>query len=162
MFDAYPEKKEQEAKKTLRQVANGAVDASRAGGPNARKVTSMDEGKTAAAPQALTKDQIAMPVAMAPTATASATVTSSKKRKATAQPATNGAQAHTTAASAQSSTTTRRITNNAPTTVSPGLGFRETNMLSFERCGAKPKDGTLVADDGSVIAKNGKYDIIHA
>lgn len=31
-------------------------------------------------------------------------------------------------------------------------------MLSFERCGAIPKDGKMVADDGTVLRVNGKAD----
>ncbi|KAM0819611.1 putative Lid2 complex component snt2 [Seiridium cardinale] len=153
MFDAYPEKKEQEPKKTSRQSLNGAVDAPRAGGPSARKVAAPEESK-AASPQAAAKDHNVVPVATAPPATTPANSTTTKKRKAAAQPTTNGTQAHTSAAAAQSSATTRRTTHTAPPSSSPGMGFRESNMLSFDRCGAKPRDGKLVADDGSVIAKN--------
>lgn len=156
MFDAYPDKKEAELKKTSRQAANGTTDAPRAASINVRKPA--DESKTAT-PQTTTKDQTAGATTASSTVATPATSTSSKKRKATAQPATNGAQAQTTVAVAQSSTTTRRSTTtvtNTPTANSPGGGYKETNMLSFDRYGAKPKDGKLTADDGSVIQKNGR------
>jgi hypothetical protein len=31
-------------------------------------------------------------------------------------------------------------------------------MLSFEGCGAIPKDGKMIADDGTVLEANGKAD----
>ena len=34
-------------------------------------------------------------------------------------------------------------------------GFRETNMLTFDNCGAMLKAGKLIADDGTVLALNG-------
>ena len=36
-------------------------------------------------------------------------------------------------------------------------GYGNTNLMTFEKCGAKPnKAGQLVADDGTVLGKNGK------
>lgn len=154
MFDAYPEKKEQEPKKS-RQTTNGSADAPRTGGAGARKVAIADEGKTASPQPTINKDQ-AVPTTTTAVVTAQPTTTSTKKRKAATQPVTNGAQAHASPAGAQNSATTRRATNNATSTVISGSGYRETNMLSFDRHGAKPKDGRLVADDGTVIEKNGR------
>ncbi len=37
-------------------------------------------------------------------------------------------------------------------------GYSDTNLMTFEKCGAKPnKDGRLVADDGTVLSVNGMY-----
>lgn len=35
-------------------------------------------------------------------------------------------------------------------------GFSETNMMTFEYCGARLKNNILIADDGTVLAANGK------
>ncbi|KXX77559.1 E3 ubiquitin-protein ligase SNT2 [Madurella mycetomatis] len=35
-----------------------------------------------------------------------------------------------------------------------GSGYSETNMLTFENCKARPKDGKMVADDGTVLEVN--------
>ncbi|KAK8089567.1 BAH/PHD-containing protein [Apiospora hydei] len=137
MFDAAPEKKEEEPKKASRQagnLANGSSDAPR---------TSI------------------------PTATpSSASSSSSKKRKAANQSTANGAHAHTAAATTTQSSnastataSTRRSTASAAAATTAasggtGAGFRETNMLSFENCGAKPKDGKMIADDGTVLQHN--------
>ncbi|ETS87921.1 hypothetical protein PFICI_01749 [Pestalotiopsis fici W106-1] len=160
MFDVYPEKKEQESKKQSRQAANGSADAPRAGGPNGRKnaaaaaAAATDEHK-AANPQVETEDSksgvsVTTSTAATPTANTPATATiTSKKRKAAAQATANGTSAHSTPANVQSSAT-RRTT----ATIVTGTGFKESNMLSFEQHGAKPKDGKLIADDGTTIEKN--------
>lgn len=162
MYDAYPDKKEQESKKALRQSTNGAAEGPRTVGTGARKAASTEESKVANAPvtgkDPQTGAAATTSAAATPTATAAATTTSTslKKRKAAAQPATNGAQAQITTASVQSSTASRRTATNATATGGPGMGFRESNMLSFEQCGAMPKDGKLIADDGTSIGKNGR------
>lgn len=38
-----------------------------------------------------------------------------------------------------------------------GSGYGETNMLTFESCKGQPKDGKMVADDGTVLGVNGKF-----
>lgn len=39
-----------------------------------------------------------------------------------------------------------------------GAGYgAETNMLTFEKCKSRPKDGKMVADDGTVLEVNGKF-----
>ncbi|CAG8954136.1 hypothetical protein HYFRA_00009240 [Hymenoscyphus fraxineus] len=66
-----------------------------------------------------------------------------KKRKAANQNA---------AAAAQSSNSAPRKSNAAAQVVPTGV--RETNMLSFENCGGRLKDGKLIADDGTVLEIN--------
>lgn len=36
-------------------------------------------------------------------------------------------------------------------------GYGETNLLTFENTKAMPKDGKMVADDGTVLEVNGKF-----
>lgn len=35
-----------------------------------------------------------------------------------------------------------------------GIGYSETNMLTFENCAGKPKNGKMIADDGTVLEVN--------
>jgi hypothetical protein len=37
-----------------------------------------------------------------------------------------------------------------------GIGYSVTNLLTFENCGGKPKDGKMIADDGTVLEVNGE------
>lgn len=157
MYDAFPDRKEQEAKKASRPIANGVPEASRTGGSSARKVATVEETQIAQ-PSAPAKDSQTGTAAATPAATAPtpATTATTKKRKANTQPTTNGPQAQPTVASAQILATTRRTATNAPGAGGPGLGFKESNMLSFEQHGAIPEHGKLVADDGTSISKNGR------
>ncbi|KAI0137015.1 SANT domain-containing protein [Xylariales sp. AK1849] len=158
MYDAYPDKKQEDPKKPPRQAVNatnGALDAPRASGSTSRKAASTEESK-GVNPHVASKDQISGSAAPAAT-TALTTSTSSKKRKATTQSATNGTHSHSAAAPTHTSTTaanTRRSTAHAVPAGHTGAGYRESNMLSFEDCGAKPRDGKMVADDGTVLQRN--------
>lgn len=72
--------------------------------------------------------------------------TQSKKRKAAAQATT---QLHPPLP-------TQAVTRRASTAVYMGYNVEDSNMLSFESCGGRLKDGKLVADDGTVLQVNGK------
>lgn len=39
-------------------------------------------------------------------------------------------------------------------------GFSETNMMTFENCGARLKNNILTADDGTLLTMNGKHAVI--
>lgn len=159
MFDVFPDKKEEEPKKPSRQAANGASEAPRTNGSGARKGALADEGKAGNASSTPKEQQhhSGTPASSATTTTTPTTTTSttSKKRKAHAHSATNGAQSHQATTATQSSASTRRGTASNTPAASTSAGYKETNMLTFDRCGAKPKDGKLVADDGTVIEQNG-------
>ncbi|RDW85014.1 hypothetical protein BP6252_02604 [Coleophoma cylindrospora] len=90
-----------------------------------------------------------------PNAAAAATATSvatppqpSKKRKAGVQSAANTNSATQSA----SQTPTAQTPNRGAPLIC--LGFRETNMLAFENCGARLKNKKLVADCGTVLEVN--------
>lgn len=79
----------------------------------------------------------------------------SKKRKAV--PATISSQVNSPAPSLHSISHGQTTTRGAHVVSHVGNGIRDTNMLSFERCGARPnKDGKLIADDGTVLEVNGR------
>lgn len=166
--------------------ANGTADTPRTSIPTSRKGTSSTSSTSTATTTAAvtaaasttstddskpsttaTKDHQSVAVSSANATPSSASSSSSKKRKAATQSATNGANAHAAATTTQSSNastanaSTRRGTASAAPAATAasggtGAGFRETNMLSFENCGAKPKDGKMIADDGTVLQHNGR------
>lgn len=77
----------------------------------------------------------------------------SKKRKSNGQstPTTTYASTPVNGVPPGSHHTTRRSSLAAQT----GTGFRESNMLSFETCAGRLKDGKLIADDGTMLRVNG-------
>jgi len=82
---------------------------------------------------------------------ATGTSSSSRKRKATAQPAT-----------LQPSTqglqlTPQAVTRRASMAAQVAAGFRDSNMLTFENCAGRLKGKRLVADDGTILEVNGRF-----
>lgn len=151
MYDAYPEKKEDEPKKsTSRQ--NGSADASRG---SSRKSAVNDESKTSNSHTGTAASSNTAASSLASTSQ------SNKKRKAPAQCATNG-----TSTSTQGLSTIATTRRSAASTSAAGAGhvqghhghgqagYKESNMLSFETSGAKPKNGKMVADDGTELQLN--------
>jgi hypothetical protein len=76
----------------------------------------------------------------------------SKKRKATGQPAPANATAQL---SNNSQSSGSQVTTRGASTLTQ-IGFRESNMLSFENCAGRLTDGKLVADDGTTLGLNGQ------
>ncbi|PKS12029.1 hypothetical protein jhhlp_001325 [Lomentospora prolificans] len=153
-FDYYPPKKETELKKSTRQNSASAVaplEPPRTGGPSRK--SGAEETKDAAS-QNGTREQNSTPQT-APNHGANGTgasQSSSKKRKSTAQSG-NSTPAHSTTQSASASGPSKRLASQSASHHS-GTSFADTNMLSFSNCNATPKDGKLVADDGTVLAPN--------
>lgn len=77
------------------------------------------------------------------------TAQASKKRKA------NG---HAAAQAASQHHVTGQPVNRRTSAAQVVVGFRESNMLTFDNCGARLKDKKLVADDGTVLQVNGMSD----
>ncbi|KAI3328401.1 hypothetical protein F4824DRAFT_411821 [Ustulina deusta] len=159
MEDAFPEKKEEEPKKGMRQAnaaTNGTGDANKTTASSTRKGAAADDSKSASS-HGTSKD--AHPTAPT-TANATGPATSSgpsKKRKATTQATANNMHSQTntptpTPTTSSAVTGTRR--GAAQAAAHAGAGYKETNMLSFEKCGGIPKDGKMVADDGTVLEAN--------
>jgi hypothetical protein len=151
-YDYYSEKRDQDMRKGARQsssTANPAQEGQRSNG-SARKAATTEDGKNTTSHNAA-KEQHSGPAA--PTGN-SATHTNgppaTKKRKAAAQ-SVGGPQSQpvTVQPAASTSGPPRRVA-----TLSQG-GYPETNMLSFENCNARPVNGKLVADDGTVLEPNG-------
>ncbi|XWW92097.1 hypothetical protein V2A60_000019 [Cordyceps javanica] len=88
-------------------------------------------------------------------ASASSSVVVSRKRKAVngsaAQAATAAASTTTSTASGQSA---RRAVSSSTAQSTPAAIWPDTNMLTFENCKARPQNGRLVADDGTVLQAN--------
>lgn len=80
----------------------------------------------------------------------------SRKRKATGQPATTTFQTQLQVP-VQNVPTTQPPTRKASMAAQVAAGFRESNMLSFEDCGGRLNGKKLVADDGTVLEVNGKW-----
>ncbi|KAI1162407.1 hypothetical protein F5B18DRAFT_384048 [Nemania serpens] len=160
MEDAFPEKKEEEPKKGIRQAnasTNGVGDANKATASSSRKAAAADDSK-AASSHATSKDTHSIASATA-TSNATGPATSSgvsKKRKATTQATTNNvhSQAGTPTPAPVTSAVTGTRRSAAQGAAHASAGYRETNMLTFERCGGMPKDGRMVADDGTVLEAN--------
>lgn len=156
MYDYAPEKKDQESKKSARHSNVSAASIQENARPNGstRKALPSDDTKSTV-PQNGAKD--VQPANATPTTQTLASTNStqpSKKRKAASHAAAATSQAHAsaTASSSGASTVASRKTASGPYASS----YAETNMLSFENSGAVPRDGKLVADDGTVLAPNGK------
>ncbi|KAK1447027.1 BAH domain-containing protein [Colletotrichum cuscutae] len=154
MYDYAPEKKDQESKKSARHSNVSAASIQENARPNGstRKALPSDDTKSTV-PQNGAKD--VQPANSTPTTQTPASTNStqpSKKRKAAlhAAAATSQAHASATASSSGASTGASRKTASGPYASS----YAETNMLSFENSGAVPRDGKLVADDGTVLAPN--------
>ncbi|KAI8632055.1 hypothetical protein F5Y19DRAFT_472940 [Xylariaceae sp. FL1651] len=156
MEDAFPDKKEDEPKKAVRQtsaVTNSTGDANKVTMSISRKGAAADDSKTTNS-HTTTKDTHLTASATANATGPAASSGPSKKRKATTQTTTNNvhSQASTPTPSTSTATATRR--NTAQAVTHTGAGYKETNMLSFEKYGATPKDGKMVADDGTVLEAN--------
>ncbi|KAI0008526.1 hypothetical protein F4779DRAFT_435935 [Xylariaceae sp. FL0662B] len=159
MYDAYPERKEDEPKKSSRQANNTATNGVNDAPPRATTSTSRkgaaSEDVKAHNSHATAKDAHAT-INTTPASAPAASSSNSKKRKAPGQSAANNVHNHVnnaaSSASASATTATRRSATHA--TVQNNTGYKETNMLSFENCGAIPKDGKMVADDGTVLQAN--------
>ncbi|KAJ3566335.1 hypothetical protein NPX13_g7168 [Xylaria arbuscula] len=158
MEDAFPEKKEEEPKKGARQsnaTTNGTGEASKATASSSRKGAAADDSKGSGS-HGTGKDAHS---STSTTTGATGPTTSSgpsKKRKAATQSSTNNARSQASTPTPTSTTSAATGTRRGAAQVAalPTVGYRETNMMSFEKCGAMPKDGRLIADDGTVLEQN--------
>ncbi|KAI6093814.1 hypothetical protein F4821DRAFT_221508 [Hypoxylon rubiginosum] len=160
MYDAYAEKKDDEPKKSSRQngaSSNGTSDAPRSTATTSRKGAAPEESKASGGPHATAKDShSAAGTNSHNTTTAATNSTSSKKRKAPSSSAANNAHSHANTPAPTSSAATASRRNGAHSTAAPqnSVGYKATNMLCFDKCGATPKDGKMIADDGTVLQAN--------
>ncbi|ROV99900.1 hypothetical protein VMCG_06241 [Cytospora schulzeri] len=159
MLDVYSNRKDDgDSKKSARQAVsstNATQDAPRSGTSSRKPLPTTDDGKHGSA---TSKDQHhqhnhayhpnAAPLSSSTVSSATAPQ-ASKKRKAGVQ---------STSATPNQATTPAHpsTTSNAAQKKPSGgaTGYPETNMMSFEDCKGRPKNGTLTADDGTVLAVN--------
>lgn len=166
-FENYPDRKDDpDAKKSTRQ-SNGPTipsEVPRTAVPSTRKPLPNGDGAKQAAAAKDQPQQNGQTGAPAPSSstvapgtntTAATTTTSqaSKKRKAGTQSGVgnvNQPQSNTAHPPAASASSLKKSAGGALT------GYAESNMMSFDNCKGRPINDTLVADDGTTLAVNGK------
>lgn len=157
IFEMYPERRDDESKKPTRQAASSNAtangNASRAGNGQLRKPLP-DDSRNGSSHNS-TKDRSSAPTPGSVSgANSTASGPASRKRKAAAQSSAAGNQAQV-ASNAHSAALQKKL----GAISRGGNGYAETNLLTFENCGAKSKDGKMVADDGTVLKVNGECTI---
>ena len=147
VYDYYHDKKDHDSKKSSRQAsaaANG--DAPPRGGANSRKAGT-DEAKAGQSANASKEQQTGASSNASTTTHSTGPSQPTRKRKAANQSAGSTGQGASANGSSKKATTA-----SGPTT---GISWPETNMLTFDDCKARPVDGRMVADDGTVLEANG-------
>ncbi|KAK1754948.1 hypothetical protein QBC47DRAFT_204962 [Echria macrotheca] len=172
LFDNYPDRRDDDGRKTVTRQAsfsnNATQVAPRSVNGTSRKPLPPDDGKPqnatsqhgSATTTSTTKDKEHHNHSQAtpsgtPGATANGPTTKSKKRKADAA-AGGGRETPSASAGANHSTVQRRQANgnHSSSLARGGGGYGETNLLTFESCGARLQNGKMVADDGTVLEVN--------
>ncbi|KAM5351653.1 hypothetical protein ACJ41O_004376 [Fusarium nematophilum] len=144
VYDYYHDKKDTESKKSSRQASAAANGDTPRGGANSRKAGT-DEAKAGQTGNG-SKEQQSGGSSTASTMTQqTGALQPTRKRKATAQSGGSTSQV----ASANGSS--KKATASGPPA---GISWPETNMLTFDNCKARPVDGRMVADDGTVLEPN--------
>ncbi|KAM7208033.1 hypothetical protein V8F20_001579 [Naviculisporaceae sp. PSN 640] len=162
--EIFEDRRDGDSKKaTTRQAssANAAQGAPRTSNGTTRKPLPPSDDSKQSTPQAAPKEnpQSATTTPATNGHNNSNGVAKSKKRKAEPAPATSGSQtpnssnAHSSAAQKRQGPVSQAGTGN-PNVGSSGLGYTYTNMLTFDGCKARPKNGKMVADDGTVLEVN--------
>lgn len=184
LFDAAPERKEDgDAKRSTRQANPSSITTQDAPqlGPSSlpsssrKPLPTSDDGKhsgSAAAAATTTttnttnttstankesqqqqQNHSSASAASAPAGNPATASQTSKKRKA-------GNQGTASALNQQTAQANSSTSSNAANKKSLGgggaSGYAETNMMSFEDCQGRPKNNTLTADDGTILAVNGE------
>lgn len=105
--------------------------------------------------QVLSKDHIPGTSTFSANPSVAVSTQASKKRKATGQPVLSSAN---TLLPIISSTTSGGQTNTRRTSIATQSmkGLQDSNMLSFDNCAGRLKDGKLIADDGTILGVNGE------
>lgn len=157
MFE--PDRRDDDSKKATRQA--GSANASQGAAPAPRPNNGSSTRKplpTESTHHAANKEQTATSTGNSTPAFAATPTPSnqpSRKRKAaTSSQASTPVASHVQQVSSNGTTTT---TQRRPAAISHnGLGYSETNLLTFENCAGRPKDGKMIADDGTVLEVNGE------
>lgn len=156
LYDFYHDGKDGDAKKSAR--GNGELTRSAA---STRKSAAFAAATTTTTTVAAASDEVktatqangAKETANSVTNTAQPAGPSqpTRKRKAAA------AAANTQQSNGSTHVATRRAGNASQTaTAANATSWADTNLLTFETCKGRPDNGRMVADDGTVLAANGK------
>lgn len=185
MFDAYPQRKDDDAKKLATKQqgasstpapANPAPAAPRSGNGSSRKPLPEDgrqhngtkdqhqQQQQQQQPQPQNQHQ---PSNVASSAANGAGATNSaskgKKRKvADTAPTTSGSQTPSglNGGTLPSSGLQKRVGTSGQSTgngTPSSASYGETNLVTFENSKSRPKDGKMIADDGTILEVNGKF-----
>lgn len=160
MYDFDQEKSQPEPKKASRQ-STGAAQADGAKGSSTTTTTSSrkaaDSSRQAAAASSHNGSKEHTPAAASSSQPANGIATQqqqpSRKRKA-------AASQHTANGTSSSSSLTKRGGSGAQNAASSNLTWTGSNILTFTKCGARPQNGRLVADDGTVLEADGTYPVV--
>ncbi|KAK0389622.1 hypothetical protein NLU13_3197 [Sarocladium strictum] len=142
-YEFYHDSKDTDAKRPSRQsaaAASGEVTTANASSRKSTAATTTDDSKVATAANGV-KESAASNAGTNPT---SGATQPSRKRKATAA----------AASSANGGSTSVATRRGAHATQPAGTAWPETNLLTFENCKARPQNGRMVADDGTVLEAN--------
>lgn len=159
LYDVYPEKRDGDSKKASRQT-NASSEPQEAPAPRAanggatRKPLPSDTKRSS--PQSGAKDQPSA-AATAPAATGNSANLSAASRKRKAPASTAGTAGSQQQSSSPNHQTTLHIGPRRSAAAShSNRGYGETNLMSFENCKSRPdREGRMVADDGTVLARDG-------
>lgn len=189
LFDAAPERKDDGDAKRSTRLANNSSNPTQdapqlgpsSGSSSSRKpLPTSDDGKhsgTAAAATSTTstttnttstankesqqqqQNHTSAASTPAPAVNSATTSQPTKKRKAGNQGNSSGLNQQT--GSGNSSTSSNAAHRKSLGGGGGGMsGYAETNMMSFEDCQGRPKNKTLTADDGTILAVNGKWNSV--
>ncbi|KAF5020554.1 hypothetical protein F66182_7418 [Fusarium sp. NRRL 66182] len=145
VYDYYHDKKDNDAKKTSRQSSAAVNGDAPRGGAGSRKAGT-DDVKSAQ-PANAPKEQQSGGSNNASTTTQPAGASQpTRKRKIAVQSAGSTSQATSTSNSSKKVSALGQPA---------GISWPESNMLTFDNCRARPVEGRMVADDGTVLEPNG-------
>jgi hypothetical protein len=181
-YDAYPQQRKDDDSKKLAAKpqsasstpapANPPQAAPRSGNGSSRKPLPDDSRQHSGTPKDQQQNQN-QPSAVVPASTSAPStaangtstansVSKGKKRKVADTASTaSGSQTPSASNGALSASALQKrlgASGHANGSATPSsVGYGETNLLTFESSKARPKDGKMVADDGTVLAVNGKF-----
>jgi len=157
LFDSYPEKKEDDLKRSSRQAhpsSHASEDAPRQSNASSRKQPAADDAKRSASHNGTKEHHASSTAASTPTAQSVTSSHTTKKRKAASRASPVNGQSQGGSAT-PSSSLQGALRRSGANSLGSG-GYRETNLMTFENSGARTKNNKMFADDGTVLEVNGE------
>ncbi|KAJ9142145.1 E3 ubiquitin-protein ligase SNT2 [Pleurostoma richardsiae] len=155
LFDSYPEKKEDDLKRSSRQAhpsSHASEDAPRQSNASSRKQPAADDAKRSASHNGTKEHHASSTAASTPTAQSVTSSHTTKKRKAASRASPVNGQSQGGSAT-PSSSLQGALRRSGANSLGSG-GYRETNLMTFENSGARTKNNKMFADDGTVLEVN--------